>query len=538
MVTNLPSRWSRIRSFIVRHRIAFRDLSLIAAATLVGLYWVYAVDVFENEGPVSYKASTIELDEALLIGGFLAVALLAFAAKQYRMQRREVARRIAAERYARELAYQDGLTGLPNRRKFDEALKVALDAPPRAGGVHSLFLLDLNGFKQINDVHGHSVGDEVLTVVAQRLLSAMRDGDIVARFGGDEFAVLATHLAGAEGATSIALRIIDVLDAPIEASGGLHRVGAGIGITLLPGDAATQEEALRKADVALYRAKSERRSALRFFEAGMDARVLERAAVEQALRKTIDLGAIEPMFLPTVHLKTQQVVGFEMVPQWTDADGQSVPPERFIPIAEEAGLIHALAESVLRKACEAARLWPAGVTLSTDLYPGQLRDDLLAARIVRLLHEIGFPPERLELEITESALVADLEAARMTLGALRAAGVRIVLDNFGTGYSSLYHLRTIRLDKVKIDRGFVQSMLDEKESASIVNALVGLGRGLGLAVAAEGVDELGQETSLIDNGCDIGQGAMFSGAIDAGQALALFSNPRGGRPAGALHRLG
>ena len=439
---------------------------------------------------------------------------------------------------ARELAYQDGLTGLPNRRQFDEALRVALEAPPRAGGVHGLFFLDLNSFKQINDVHGHNVGDEVLIVVAQRLLSAMRDGDMAARFGGDEFAVLARHLAGAEAATNIALRIIDVLDAPIEAGGAIHRVGAGIGITLLPDDAATSEEALRKADVALYRAKTERRSALRFFEPGMDARVLERASLEQALRTAVDLNAIEPMFLPTVRLTTQQVVGFEMVPRWTDANGEPVPPERFIPIAEEAGLIHALAEGVLRKACTAARTWPAGTTLSTDLYPSQLRDELLAARIVRVLHETGFAPERLELEITESALVADLEGARVTLGALRTAGIRIVLDNFGTGYSSLYHLRNIRLDKVKIDRGFVQSMLAEKESASIVNALVGLGRGLGLAVAAEGVDQLGQEASLIDSGCDIGQGAMFSGAIDARQAQALFSAPHNAMPTGAHRRPG
>lgn len=506
----------------MRNRTGIRDLSLIGAAALVALYWIYAVDVFADEGPISYKNNTIELDEALLFGGLLALALLFFAAKQHRLQRREVARRISAERYARELAYQDGLTGLPNRRRFDDALRIALEAPPRAGGVHALLLLDLNGFKQINDVHGHGVGDEVLTVVARRLLCAMRDGDMAARFGGDEFAILASHLAGPEAATNIALRIIDVLDAPIDAGGAVHRVGAGIGITLLPDDATTPEEALRKADVALYRAKAERRSALRFFEAGMDARVLERAHVEQALRTSIDLDRIEPMFLPAVRLTTQQVIGFEMIPRWTDENGAIVPPERFIPIAEESGLIHALAEGVLRKACEAARNWPAGVMLSTDLYPSQLRDQLLAARIVRVLHETGLAPERLELEITESALVADLESARLTLGALRAAGVRIVLDNFGTGYSSLYHLRTIHLDKVKIDRGFVQAMLAEKESASIVSALVGLGRGLGLAVAAEGVDEIGQEASLIDSGCDIGQGAMFSGAINARQAKALF----------------
>lgn len=508
----------------MRHRIALRDLSLIVAATVVGLYWVYAVDVFENEGG-GIKANTIELDEALLIGGLLALALLAFATKQYIIQKREVARRIAAERQARELAYQDGLTGLPNRRRFDEALAEAIGSPPRAGGTHGLFLLDLNGFKQINDVHGHGCGDEVLVVVAQRLLSAMRAGETIARFGGDEFAVLATHLASSEAATNIALRIIEALESPIAAGGAIHRVGVGIGISLLPSNASTPGEAMRKADVALYRAKAERRSAFRFFDETMDIKVRGREVLERALRAAIDSGAIEAIFLPCMRLRTQEVVGFEVVPQWIGSDGVAVPPDRFIPIAEETGLIHALSETVLRKACEAAREWPAAVRLSADIYPSQLKDELLAPRIVRLLQETGLAPERLELEITESALVADLDSARTTLGTLRAAGVRIVLDNFGTGYSSLYHLRNFRLDKVKIDRSFIQTMTSERESASVVRALVGLGQGLGLAVAADGVENAGQERSLIDSGCDFGQGTIFSGPVGAQAARTMLLSP-------------
>lgn len=514
--------WQHSRSFVMRHRIAIRDLSIIFFAGLVALYFAFAVDLFENEPGLGYKASMIELDEALLVGGLVALALFGFAVKQYLEQQREVARRVEAERHVRELAYQDGLTGLPNRRQFDDALREALASPPRAGATHGLLLLDLNGFKEINDVHGHGAGDEVLVVTGQRLRSAMRDGDMVARFGGDEFAVLATHLAGSEAATNIALRIIGALDAPIEAAGALHRVRVGIGIALLPADADTVEEAMRKADVALYRAKAERRSAMRFFEGDMDARVRERATLERALRAAIDAGAIEPNFLPTVRLGTHEIIGLEMAPQWITSTGDVIPPDRFIPIAEEVGLIHALAESVLRKACEAARSWPATIILSTDIYPSQLRDELLAARIIRILHETGFEPERLELEITESALVADPDSAGATLGALRGAGIRIALDNFGTGYSSLYHLRNFHLDKVKIDRGLIQAMAGERESASIVRALVGLGRGLGLAVAAEGIDNQEQEESLIASGCDIGQGVRFGAPVSASASAALF----------------
>jgi diguanylate cyclase (GGDEF)-like protein len=522
---------SAIRGFIIRHRITIRDLSLVLLGTLVALYVAYGVDLFENESGLTVRQAEIELDEALLIGAVLAVVLLAYGARRYVLQQREMARRIAAERHVRELAYQDGLTGLPNRRQFDDALKAALASPPRAGAAHGVFLLDLNGFKQINDVHGHGAGDAVLVVVAERLLGAMREGDMVARFGGDEFAILAPHLAGPEAATNVALRVIEALDSPIEAGGAIHRVGLGVGIVLVPTGAATIDEALRKADVALYRAKAERRSALRFFEPEMDARIRERAAMENTLRAAIDADLIEAMFTPTVDLQTRDIIGFEVTPRWIDAEQGEIAPERFISIAEEVGLIHVLAERILRQACLAARHWPPHVTLAVDIYPSQLKDRLLSGRMLRLLSETGMAPGRLEVEITESALVADMENAQAVLGALHEAGVRIALDNFGTGYSSLYHLRNFRLDKIKIDSSFVQAMTSERESARIVSALVGLGHGLGLTIAADGIDAATQEASLIVSGCQQGQGDLFSEAVSAEATQHLFPSARGVRPA-------
>jgi diguanylate cyclase (GGDEF)-like protein len=506
---------------MIRHRLAIRDLSLILVFTLVAIYFAYEVDIFPNEGSLSVHEATIELDEALLIGALVAVALLIFGVRQYRGQKREMARRIAAERHARELAYQDGLTGLPNRRQYDEALKAAAAAPPRAGASHGVFLLDLNGFKKINDVHGHGVGDEALVIVSQRLRSVMRSGDIVARFGGDEFAILAQHLGGAEAATTLALRVIESLDEPILAGGAVHRIGAGIGIALVPLDAKTPEEALRKADVALYRAKAERRSALRFFEPAMDARVRERSSMEAALREALELGRIEATYQPTVNLRTHKIIGFEILPQWTDAEQGVIPLERFIAIAEDAGMIHALAERMLRQACETAKGWPSDIKLSIDLYPSQLKDHLLPTRIFAILQEAGIAPGRLEIEITESALVADMENAQIVLGALRNGGVRIALDNFGTGYSSLYHLRNLKLDKIKIDSSFIHAMGSERASAGIVSALVGFGHGLGLTIAADGVEGADQEASLVSNGCDQGQGQFFSRPVRADETQEL-----------------
>jgi predicted signal transduction protein with EAL and GGDEF domain len=282
-------------------------------------------------------------------------------------------------------------------------------------------------------------------------------------------------------------------------------------------------EALRKADVALYRAKSERRSALRFFEAEMDRRVHERDQLERDLRAAISGDMIRPFFQPVVDLKTKDVRGFEAIPRWVDPAMGEIPLDRFIPVAEENGLIHELFERILKQSCAAAATWPPDVTLALDIFPSQLKDRTLHAMILSVLEASGVAPGRLELEITESALVRDLENAREVLGSLREAGVRIVLDNFGTGYSSLYHLRNFKLDKIKIDRSFIET-LGSQESAGIVSALVGLGHGLGLTIVADGVAASEQRASLLTTGCEQGQGFLFSKAVPAKDTTAFFVN--------------
>lgn len=523
---SVPAKLVAIRSFMSRHKSSIRDSSLLVAAFAVAAFIALEVDIFANENILTRREATIELDEALLLGGLLAIGLLIFAARRYFEQKREMRRRMAAERQARTLAYQDPLTSLPNRRQFDEALKAAIAAPPRAGAAHGLFLLDLNGFKQINDTYGHGAGDEVLLTVAQRLLRVKREEDLIARLGGDEFAILAYHLPGPEAATSVALRVIEALGAPILGGDTSFHVGVGIGIALLPGDALTPQEALRKADVALYRAKAERRSALRFFEEQMDQRIREREQMERALREALASNAIQSFYQPTFDLKTHSVVSFEAIPRWIHPTEGEIPAERFLAIAEEVGLIHELADQLLRQACAAALQWPPTVRLSIDIFPVQLKDAQLASKILSALRESGLCTERLEVEITESALVSDLEAAQATLGALRLAGVRIALDNFGTGYSSLYHLRNFKLDKIKIDRSFIDSLGSSEENATIINALIGLGHGLGLTIAAEGIEAPGQELSLLGTGCEQGQGNLLSEPVQAETTLGFFSKVR------------
>jgi diguanylate cyclase (GGDEF)-like protein len=383
-------------------------------------------------------------------------------------------------------------------------------------------MLDLNGFKQINDVYGHAAGDEALILIGERLLGALRQGDIVARLGGDEFAIVAQHLAGAEAATGVALRISEALAEPFKIGPLVRRIDTGIGICLFPFEGHSPEEIMRRADVALYKAKTERNTALRFFDDDMDRYVRERDFMEHALRAAIAAGEIEPFYQPLVDLQSKDVIGFEALARWTHADLGPIPPERFIPLAEDCGLIRELSDQLLRSACRAAVTWPAHVTLAFNISPVQLQDRGLGLRILAILGETGLSPRRLELEITESALVRDMGAAQEVLGALRQVGVRIALDDFGTGYSSLYHLRNFKLDKIKIDRSFIESMHVERESAEIVNALVGLGRGLGFTITAEGIQKSDQEAELLAKGCQQGQGFLFGHAISADEAAALF----------------
>jgi diguanylate cyclase (GGDEF)-like protein len=410
----------------------------------------------------------------------------------------------------------------PDRRRFDQEIRAAVAAPPRSNGAHATLLLDLNDFKRVNDVYGHGTGDEVLIEVATRLQRAVREGDLVVRLGGDEFAILACQLGGPEDATSIARRVIKEFDPPIAVGSTRHPIG--IGIALFPQDGQTSDEILRKADIALYRAKAEGVSAARFFEAEMDANIRERDLIERDLRNAIEAGAVEAHFQPLIDLQTNRISGFEALARWTHPTIGEVPPERFIPIAESCGLINKLTLLLLRQAARAAIEWPKDVTLSFNISPVGLKDSTLGLHIQSILGEVGLASHRLELELTESALVRDMEAAQRTLGALHAAGVRIALDDFGTGYSSLYHLRNFKIDKLKIDRSFIDCMERDPESALLVRALLGFGRGLGLTVTAEGVERPEQAQALMEQGCEQAQGFLYSKALSTSDALDLLQS--------------
>lgn len=514
-----------LKVLIVRHRVKILDGGFVAVLLAAAALVAFEIDIFATEGMVSSRQETLELNELLALVALTLGGVLFYTWRRAREHARENARRLEAEREILTLAMQDPLTGLPNRRQFDEALRSALAALPAEPEAHAVLLLDLNGFKKINDVHGHPVGDQVLIHVGARLMRAVREGDLVARLGGDEFAVLARNVAGAEGATSIALRIIESLSTPVTVDGVRHVVGTAIGVALSPHDGAGADDLLRKADVALYRAKVERVSTVRFFETEMDARLQERESLERALRTAVAEGGFVLRYQPS-RRADGQVVAFEAQPHWPRPGGGELDPERFLPIAEEAGLLGALTEQLLTRACADAAAWPGEVRLAFNLPGALLADHAFGLKILKVLADTHLAPRRLDLEIDEGALIREAEHAQALLGPLRRAGVCVVADNFGTGYSDLQNLHRMKLDGVKIDRSYVEAMTHDRQAAVMVRALIGVGQGLDLAITANGVGTPRQQEALAAQGCDLGQGALYGEALAPDAALALVTEAR------------
>lgn len=417
--------------------------------------------------------------------------------------------RIETESHMVRLAREDALTGLGNRLTFTEELAARFTPHRRGADCFALLMLDLDRFKLVNDTLGHGVGDELLRRVARRLRGAVRAHDLLARLGGDEFAVLARDVEGLEAVQVLAERLIDVVGRPYVIDGQVVVIGASLGIALAPADGEEPECIARSADLALYRAKEEGRGTYRMFEEGMNARMQARRILEAELRRSTSRREFEVHYQPQVDARTGAYTGAEALVRWRHPRRGLVSPAEFIPLAEEVGLIGAIGEFVLREACTEATRWPAGMTVAVNLSAVQLRDAHLASTVARILAETGLAGTRLELELTESALMHDEVQALSTLAALRSMGVRLSMDDFGTGYSSLSYLRRFPFDKIKIDQSFIRQLPDDGESAAIVRAIAMLGSTLGMTIVAEGVETAAQMAFTATEGCDQAQGYLI-----------------------------
>jgi diguanylate cyclase (GGDEF)-like protein len=420
----------------------------------------------------------------------------------------DITERRRSEAKIAHLARHDVVTSLPNRVMFREHLEQAF-ANLQAGQSFSVLCLDLDHFKQVNDTLGHPIGDRLLQAVATRLTACVEESDLVARIGGDEFAIVQRAVERPEKSSRLASRIVDAISTPFDIEGKHVVIGTSIGIAIAPADGQDPDQLLKNADMALYLAKTDGRNTHRFFEAEMDRRLQARRALELDLRAAIVNGDFELRYQPIVKLDSGAICGFEALIRWNNGSRGQILPSDFIALAEETGLVLPIGEWVLRTACSQAVAWPDPVTVAVNLSPAQFKSQNLVQVVLNALATSGLAPCRLELEITESVLLQNEANTLSTLHQLRALGVRIAMDDFGTGYSSLAYVRSFPFDKIKIDRSFVSDMTQREESAAIVRAVAGLARSLEIITVVEGIETQQQLEMARAEGCDEGQGYLF-----------------------------
>ncbi|MBX9886144.1 MAG: EAL domain-containing protein [Novosphingobium sp.] len=484
--------------------------------------WIYGVG-----------SPDVLLTNALILN----IALLIFGWRRYAELQGEIAERRKAEETATRLARTDALTGCLNRRSLDDAIQALVDEAAQSGDEIAVMMIDLDKFKRSNDLHGHKAGDAVLVETARRIERIMPPRALVARLGGDEFICAAIFAPGRESAIEqLAVRINDALGEPILSGSLRAQVTASIGIAAgarggVHSSAHLAQDLLHRADLAMYQAKRRGRNRFAWFEASMEQELQLRGELEQGIRDGLQHAEFVPYYEKQIDLETGAITGFEMLARWRSPRHGLVGPEVFIPVAEEIGLIAELSEALITIALTDAKAWDPRLTLSVNISPVQLRDPWFAQRLLKMLVAANFPPSRLEIEITETCLHENIAVVRSLITSLKNQGICISLDDFGTGYSSLAQLRTLPFDRIKIDRSFVSSLARSADSASIVEAISSLGRGMALPITAEGIESTEVLSALRRFGQFKGQGYLYgqpASAEDVKRDLAaqgLLANP-------------
>jgi diguanylate cyclase len=417
--------------------------------------------------------------------------------------------RAEADRRLHYMTYHDALTGLPNRAFLNKALHERIETAERMGCQVALLAVNLDRFKQINDIFGHQAGDGLLRTMSETMGAELRAGEILARVGGDEFVIVQSGLAQPEGAEHLARRLLDAICRDVEVEGTTFRAAASIGVALYPRDGATVEILYPNAEAALDRVKEEARGSYRFFEPEMDLQARARRQLQMEMRDALKRGEFRVFYQPQAETLTGVISGFEALVRWDHPKHGLIAPGEFVSAAEDNGFIVELGEFVLRTACAEAASWARELTISVNLSPVQFQHGDLVETVRKILEETGLDPKRLELEITESVLIDDMSRALDILNRLKALGALVAMDDFGAGYSSLAYLQAFPFDRIKIDRSFIAALHENKHSEAIIRAIIGLGRGLDVPVTAEGVETQAQQAFLAELDCAEIQGYLI-----------------------------
>lgn len=482
------------------------------------------MELFERFYRFSRDHEDWDVDELAMLIVNLALALM-FSNIYQANRQRHLLRCVKQEHgRAEHVARHDSLTGLYNRRALTEIMDDTASRLDRSGPRY-IAMLDLDRFKPINDLRGHAIGDATLTGVARRLGDLLSPHCVLARLGGDEFAIVFREGMTDHEVERAARSLLRTFEDAFQFDRVVVHVTSGIGLARWS-SGLSASEALARADKALYTAKAEGRDRFTWYDEELDRRSTRRARIESDLRMAIRDGQIEPWFQPIVEIDSGRVSGFEVLARWYHRELGALSPTEFIEVAEDSNQIGALGRSLLRRALTEARIWGDTLTVSFNLSPLQFRDPTLVDSVSRTLRKTGFNPTRLTIEITESSVIRDIDAARVTLGALKALGIKVALDDFGTGYSSLASLRQLPFDRIKIDRGFVTDIATQPQNQKIVAGIMALANGLDLEVTAEGIESLRDLDFLRTLSCRLGQGFYFDRALPAAKVGAFLDTQR------------
>jgi diguanylate cyclase (GGDEF)-like protein len=498
------------------------------AALKAGLHTIFAFPILVGEefyGVIELFGREVRQPDPELVGVAHAIG----------SQLGQFMARKAAEQNLRFVASHDPLTGLFNRNIFDERLHQALAQAARFERSLSLLFIDLDGFKLINDTHGHNAGDALLAELAARLRNTLREGDVIGRMGGDEFVVLIEEFTEVSQVAEVAKKLLDTVTRPFVLHGQSCQVTASLGISIYPDDGSDAQTLLKNADMAMYLVKQQGKNSFRFYSPQMNVHLMERLSLESGLRRAIERGELLLLYQPRVGVRDGQVTGMEALMRWQHPTQGMIGPSEFIPVAEDAGLIAAIGEWALHSACRQARAWrDLGLPLlrvAVNLSPKQFQQESLIQVVREALHRVGLEPARLELEITEEMVIRNPERAVRLLTQLKEIGVRVVVDGFGTGYSSLSFLKRLPIDSVKIDHSLIVDLPRSDDAAALTRGVVAMAHSLGLTVIAEGVETREQWEFLHQQGCEEMQGNYFSAPVTAEIVPGIVRQPAaaGGR---------
>ncbi|MDQ0314766.1 putative bifunctional diguanylate cyclase/phosphodiesterase [Amorphus orientalis] len=498
-----------------RVRLLYSIIVVLAVVAFAGLARLDLLPSLYTTGDTPSIWVAVQLINMFIVA---TTALVAILAVYIISLRRAIRRQQQAEEAARKLTLFDPLTGLPNRRNFESMFEGALTEAGKKGHSVALIVLNLDRFRTINDLHGHTGGDRVLQEVARRIRKAVGPNGIIAHLSADEFAVVIGCKDRDERVVKTMQDILKEIRLPIPLGIAETKISASLGVAIWPRDGQTREIVMQRADLSMTQAKAAGRNTFATFDLAVDSSIRERLALENELPRAIEDGQIVPHYQPFIEMETSELIGFEVLARWTHPVKGPIGPDVFIPLASDTGHIDRLFERILDIAAREAMTWSKPLLISVNASPTQLRDKKMRDTVLNCLKQTGLPPQRLEIEVTEDAIVEDFERAKGTISDLKAAGIGISLDDFGTGYSSLQQLYALPVDKIKLDQTLINQRRIDSAASTIVDLVILLAHRLKLKVTAEGIESQADATWLAKRGCDIAQGYFYSRPVPASEA--------------------